>query len=364
MSSRGTLLPPPRLLCFLPVCPSTEKKNQVGAKAHVTAALPQVLLPLPLPLRGGGSGALRSPALGAEDVSRAPPLGDEMVDVAHVVLRVAHVVEPGTAGALGPAPDDLDAQDVGAVDLVPHLDADLGQVVPEQDGGVDAGALDRQAHAGERLAAPRHHLQHVARLRRVPVLLGEEKRAQTLGVQTSDLLRVVGFENFWGEGSGGGHARVDGEGGAGWCCGVLRFEVVCGVSARWLKGADWARGRTQIWFARPRWFCRCRWCRWWRRRRRRLDGGRGRWRRLGCHCARTWHWHLAVLASTPQCTLPGAEWPPRGGLREHGVVVVVATMDGTKSCRRCCWSYRGPGPESIGWRNVVALCSAPAALGC
>jgi len=66
-----------------------------------------------------------------------------VVDVTHVVLGMAHVGKAGTAGTLGPAPDDLNAQNLGAVDLVPHLDADLGQVVAQQDRGVDAPPADR-----------------------------------------------------------------------------------------------------------------------------------------------------------------------------------------------------------------------------
>lgn len=149
-----------------------------------------------------------------------------MVDVAHVVLGLAHVGEPGAAGALGAAPDDLDAEDVGAVDLVPHLDAELGEVVAQQDGAVDAGAADGQADAGEGLPAPRGDLQHVAGLRRVAARPREEGGAQALGVQAPDLLGVVGGQRRRGHGSGGGHARVDGEGGPDRDLGIPGFDGV------------------------------------------------------------------------------------------------------------------------------------------
>ena len=137
-----------------------------------------------------------------------------MLDVAHVVAGLAHEIEAGAARALGPPPDDLDAQHVGAVDLVPHLDADLGEVVPEEDGRVNARALDRQADAGERLAPVRRDLQHVAGLGGVRVLLREEGGARARPVQPPDLLRVVRDQRVRVRGAGRGRRCVDGEGGA------------------------------------------------------------------------------------------------------------------------------------------------------
>lgn len=216
---------------------------------------------LPAPAAGGDTRTLTRQALGlalalgAEDVPRAAPGGDEVVDVAHVVLGLAHVGEPGAAGALGAAPDDLDAEDVGAVDLVPHLDAELGEGVAQQDGAVDAGAPDGQAHAGEGLAAPRRHLQHVARLRRVPVRAREERRAQALGVQAPHLLRVVGGQRRRGHGPGGGHARVDGEGGADGDRGIPRLErvwrVMC-ISVILIRGRRERDGERDVYIYRER----------------------------------------------------------------------------------------------------------------
>lgn len=135
-----------------------------------------------------------------------------MIDVAHIVLGVAEVREAGAAGALGTAPDDLDAQDVGAIDFIPHLDAELREVVAQQYGRVDARAPDRHAYSREGLAAPRCDLQDVARLHGVSVLAREQGRSQPLGVETADLLRVVRFEGCWGCCARRGEAGVDGEG--------------------------------------------------------------------------------------------------------------------------------------------------------
>lgn len=232
------------VLCLLPVTPPQIQgplNLLVRAKTQLAALRQAPILRLPLTTLGtGGSPLTRltrfsrlALALGAEDVPGAPPGGDEVVDVAHVVLGLAHVGEPGAAGALGAAPDDLDAEDVGAVDLVPHLDAELGHVVAQQDGAVDAGAADGQADAGEGLAAPRGDLQHVARLGGVAARPREEGGAQALGVQAADLLGVVGGQRRRGLGSGGGHARVDGEGGADWDLWIPGFEGVWWVVRRY-----------------------------------------------------------------------------------------------------------------------------------
>ena len=87
--------------------------------------------------------ALAALALGTKDVTGATPGLDEVIDITHIVLGLAHVSEAGATGALGAAPDDLDAEHVGAVDLVPHLHAGPAQVVAQQDGRVDAGFLFR-----------------------------------------------------------------------------------------------------------------------------------------------------------------------------------------------------------------------------
>lgn len=146
--------------------------------------------PLPRPSRIRAGLRLR-----AKHVPGPPPRLDQVVHIAHIVLRLAHVREPGAPRALRPPPDDLDAQHAGAVDLEPHLDADLGQVVPQQDRRVDARPPDREAHPRERrLPAPaprRRHLEHVARLRRVRVLLREQRRPRPRRVEPPDLLRVV-----------------------------------------------------------------------------------------------------------------------------------------------------------------------------
>lgn len=90
------------------------------------------------------------------------------------MLGLAHVVQPGAFRPLLPPLDNLDALDVGAVDLVPHFDADAGQVVAQQDGRVDAGAADIYTHAGERVAGLLAHEKDVADVGAVRVLLCEE----------------------------------------------------------------------------------------------------------------------------------------------------------------------------------------------
>jgi len=139
-----------------------------------------------------------------------------MIDIAHVLLLLPEVVQSRAPGAPRLPPDDVDTRDAGAVDLEPHLDADLGQVVPEEHGRVYAGALDRHDNAREGLRAGGADLQHVARADRVLGRLGEEGRPGTRAVQPANLLRVVGLEGGAVGRPRRGDARVHCEGGADW----------------------------------------------------------------------------------------------------------------------------------------------------
>lgn len=104
------------------------------------------------------------------------------------MLGLAHVHELGASRALGPPLDDLDARHVLVVDLVPHLNADLAEVVSEEDRRVNARTADGQAHARKGFAAAtmRHH-EHVADAGGV-ARLGEEGGARTGRVHARDLL--------------------------------------------------------------------------------------------------------------------------------------------------------------------------------
>lgn len=164
------------------------------------------LLPLgtlcPCLCLGLGPGLLCALVAGTQDVTRLAPSGDGGVDVATVVLGLAHVGEAGAAGALGAALDDVNADDVAAVDLEPHLHTDLGQGGSQQDGRVDAGAADRQAHAREGLYGPaRRHHQHVADLDALPVGSVKQPRSRAPRVHVLDLLLVKGRQRVGGRGA-------------------------------------------------------------------------------------------------------------------------------------------------------------------
>lgn len=136
-------------------------------------------------------------AAGAQDVAAAAPGLDEVVDGAAVVLGLAHVGEAGATGAMGTALDDVDGGDGARVDLEPALDAGLGELAAQQDGGFDAGAAHGQTDAGKGVAAGAagRHQQHVAGLGAVGVLAREEAAAGAGGIHAGDLLLVVGADD-------------------------------------------------------------------------------------------------------------------------------------------------------------------------
>lgn len=77
------------------------------------------------------------------------PQLDQMVYVAHIMLRLPHVRELGTPCALRTTPDNLYAADSRAVDLEPYLDGCLGQRVAEQYRRVGSAAAECKEDAGE-----------------------------------------------------------------------------------------------------------------------------------------------------------------------------------------------------------------------
>lgn len=166
-------------------------------------------------------------SLGGEDVPGAAPVVDEALDIAHIVLGLAHVEEAGAAGALGPAPDDVDTTYAGAVDLEPHLDADLYQVVAQQDGRVDAGAPDGKAYSGKCVAALARDLQDVAGADAVPARLVEEGAAGSRAIETSDLLCVEGEHGLRVGDLRGGNTRIHSKGSADGLLWVLGSDCVC-----------------------------------------------------------------------------------------------------------------------------------------
>lgn len=185
----------------------------------------------------GNTPALRAPR--TKHILRPPPRSDLVINITHIMLRLAHIRKLGPPSPLRPTPHDLNARHVGRVDLVPHLDARLEEVVAQQDGGVDAGAADHEQHAGEGLAFCCGDLQDVA-YARCAGMLGEEGGAGSGAVEAVLLLVVEGEK-------GGGVGFADGEGGlvdckgvADWFVGDLGLDCVCG--GEWLAFCFTVRG--------------------------------------------------------------------------------------------------------------------------
>lgn len=79
-------------------------------------------------------------------------LPDNVLDTANVVSGLSHVVQSCPPGSLLLPLDNLDALDVRRVNLVPHLDADSGQLVAEQDGGINTRVANVDADTGKGVA--------------------------------------------------------------------------------------------------------------------------------------------------------------------------------------------------------------------
>lgn len=138
-------------------------------------------------------------------------LAYNVLDTADIMLRLAHVIQSGASRSLLPPLNDLDTLDVGTVDLVPHLDANAGQLVSQQDGRVDACAADVQAHARERVAGLLAYEQDVANVCAVWVFLAEEAASGAGWIEDGELGLSQGGDGLFACLCGGGTLGEDGD---------------------------------------------------------------------------------------------------------------------------------------------------------
>lgn len=101
--------------------------------------------------------------------------------------RPAHVVQPSPSRSLLFPLHDLDALDIGRVDLIPHLHSHASQVVTEQDRGVDALAADVEADSGVLVAVLEADEEDVADVCAVGVFAAEEAGAGAGGIESGYL---------------------------------------------------------------------------------------------------------------------------------------------------------------------------------
>lgn len=68
------------------------------------------------------------------------------------MVDIPHVEQSGAARLAHSTLNDFDTLNVRVEDLNGHLDTNTGELVPQQDGGVDAAQLDAQDDTVERVA--------------------------------------------------------------------------------------------------------------------------------------------------------------------------------------------------------------------
>lgn len=112
---------------------------------------------------------------------------DDVVDTANVVSGLAHVVKSCSSCSLLLPLDNFDTFDIGTVDLVPHLDANAGQVVAQEDGCVDALTADVETYSSVLVAVLETNEKDVTDVCAVYVLATEEAGAGAIRVEGGDL---------------------------------------------------------------------------------------------------------------------------------------------------------------------------------
>lgn len=100
------------------------------------------------------------------------------------MLAVSHEVQSGASALLLGALDDLHTVDVGAEDLDGHLDGDTGELVAQEERGLNSAQLDAENNSVEWVAVLEGHADDVAGLDTARVAsVVEHGFAVTLGVE-------------------------------------------------------------------------------------------------------------------------------------------------------------------------------------
>ncbi|PQE08254.1 hypothetical protein CJF31_00009487 [Rutstroemia sp. NJR-2017a BVV2] len=128
-------------------------------------------------------------------------LQHDILHTTHIMFWLPHVRQPGSPSSLRLPLHHLDTLHIRTVDLVPHLDSDSRQLIPQQDAGLDTSASNVDTYSRKRIARLQPYEQNVADVGSFRVGFGEEVRAGAGGVEDGDLRGVevvYGFFEFGG----------------------------------------------------------------------------------------------------------------------------------------------------------------------
>jgi hypothetical protein len=159
-----------------------------------------LLLALPLPLP-----SIRIPASSPTTAPQHLPLPhvrrNNILHAPHIMLRLPHVIQPRPPRPLNPPLHNLNAFHIRTIYLIPHLHANPRQLIPQQDGRVDALPPNVDAHPCEGISRFLPHEQDIADFGSFGVGFGEELGAGAGGVEDGELVCLE-------EGCDGGFAEL------------------------------------------------------------------------------------------------------------------------------------------------------------
>lgn len=104
------------------------------------------------------------------------------------MFRQAHIIQSRPPRPLDPPLHNLNPLHQRTIDLIPHLDANPRQLVPQQYRSIDALPPDVEADAREGVAGFQAHEQDVADFGGFGIGAGEESGAGAGGIEDGELM--------------------------------------------------------------------------------------------------------------------------------------------------------------------------------
>lgn len=135
------------------------------------------------------------------------PRKHQLIHTSHIVLRFAHISQPRPSRPLRSSPDDINSRHRRAVDLEPHLHADLHHLSSQQNSRVLAPSSDLDECARKRLAGLGRYHEYISYFGAVGVFPGEESGAGSCRVELVDEFLAEGGHGIGVGVADGGNLR-------------------------------------------------------------------------------------------------------------------------------------------------------------
>lgn len=131
--------------------------------------------------------AATSLGFGSQSKALLLPSIHQLIHAAHIVLRLAHVRQSGSARSLWSSPDDIDASNSRAINLEPSLNTSLHHLSSKQNRRVDSSSAQLEENSGKRLSLFCRNHKYISGLGAIGLISRKQACSGTGRVESSDL---------------------------------------------------------------------------------------------------------------------------------------------------------------------------------